>query len=256
MPKKKRTRTDREEVARKMLIETARTQAEHARRPGVKAKSFGDFLRQTAGQPEPDFNRTLQAGVSQAQLMAALEARRNQDPRAVARSQTAFPGVGPAQQFVTAHTPIEQGQGNSPRGPYRQAPGSVQNRAISRMQAGSEFQHLNQLLQRGLSAQYDHPAAIFNRQQDQRSLPQDGGYGLAREGDRGRSHGDRYGDGRSSLARLNAPPRNPIALNPMSEPLSQGPPPQGYAAIVALLKQLQAAQALQGRHHDDRPLNL
>ncbi len=61
MPKKKRTRTDREEVARKMLIETARAQAEHARRPGVEAKSFGDFLKQLAGQPSAEdvavFNR-------------------------------------------------------------------------------------------------------------------------------------------------------------------------------------------------------
>ena len=207
-------------------------------------------------QPAPNFNRTLQAGAGQAMQTAALESRRNQDPRAVARSQTAFPGVGPAQQFVTAHTPVEQGRGNSSRGPHRQAPGSVQNRAIDRMQQGSEFQHLNYLLQRAQSAQYDHPAAVFNRQQDRRRLPQDGGYGLAREGDRNQSRGDRYGDGRSSIARLNAPPRNLMAQNPMSEPISQGPPPQDFDAYQALLAQLQAAQMLQGSNHDDEPLNL
>lgn len=253
MPSKKQTREQRRKAvaASRMLTQ------------GSQPESFEDFLAAIAGkreaQRDPNFSNTLQAGASQAMLTTALESRRNQDPRAVARSQTAFPGVGPAQQFVTANTPVEQGRGNDPRGPYRQAPGSVQNRAIDRMQQGSEFQHLNQLLQRAQSAQYDHPAAVFNRQQDQRQLPQDGGYGLAREGDRQQQSGDRYGNGRSSIARLNAPPRNLIAQNPMSEPMSQGAPPQDFDAYQALMMQIQAARMLQGpqsSNHDDRPLNL
>tara|TARA_R110000803_G_scaffold80595_1_gene146455 strand:+ start:330 stop:473 length:144 start_codon:yes stop_codon:yes gene_type:complete len=47
-----------------------------------------------------------------------------------------------------------------------------------------------------------------------------------------------------------------MAQNPMSEPISQGPPPQDFDAYQALLAQLQAAQMLQGSNHDDEPLNL